>query len=104
MSNAVYFLQMVLADADETTREYLAMIKKEIDNSERIITDLLDFARTKTPQTQAVTALELVNESLGRCAIPENVALRTDLPDALPAAPGEGTTFTVLLPIERDKK
>jgi len=84
MSNAVYFLQMVLADADETTREYLGIIKKEIDNSQRIITDLLDFARTKTPQARAVTALELVNESLGRCAIPDNVELRNELPDTLP--------------------
>jgi signal transduction histidine kinase len=84
MSNAVYFLQMVLADADETTKEYLEMIKKEIDNSQRIITDLLDFARTKPPQVRAVTALDLVNESLGRCAIPDNVELRSDLPDTLP--------------------
>ncbi|KAF0215124.1 MAG: integral membrane sensor signal transduction histidine [Geobacteraceae bacterium] len=85
MSNAVYFLQMVLADADETTKEYLEIIKKEIDNSQRIITDLLDFARTKTPQVKAVTAHELLNECLGRCAVPENVELRTELPETLPA-------------------
>jgi signal transduction histidine kinase len=84
MSNAVYFLQMVLVEADETTKEYLGIIKHEIDNSQRIITDLLDFARTKTPQTKAVTARELVNESLGRCTIPENVELRTELPETLP--------------------
>lgn len=41
ISNAVYFLKMVLADADETVREYLDIIKHEIDNSQQIITDLL---------------------------------------------------------------
>jgi len=85
MSNAVYFLKMVLADTDETTKEYLEIIKKEIDNSQRIITDLLDFARTKTPQTKVVNVRELITESLGRCSVPENVELRADLPDTLPA-------------------
>jgi PAS domain S-box-containing protein len=85
MNNAVYFLKMIHADGDETTREYLDMIKHEIDNSQRIITDLLDFARTKTPQTTTVTVRQLLDESLGRCVIPENVELLTDLPDALPS-------------------
>jgi two-component system, NtrC family, sensor kinase len=84
MSNAVYFLKMVLADADETTKEYLDIIKKEIDNSLRIITDLLDFARTRTPQTKPVTARELTDASIGRCAIPENIDLQTEIPDNLP--------------------
>jgi signal transduction histidine kinase len=47
MSNAVYFLKMVLADADENVLEYLEIINKEIDTSLRIITDLLGFARTQ---------------------------------------------------------
>ncbi|MCM2359632.1 MAG: PAS domain-containing protein, partial [Geobacteraceae bacterium] len=84
MSNAVYFLKMVLTDADETTREYLDIVKREIDNSQRIITDLLDFARTKTPQAQAVAARDLIHESLGRCAIPDNVALQAEIAETLP--------------------
>jgi len=84
MSNAVYFLKLVHSDADETTKEYLDIIKQEIDNSLRIITDLLDFARTKTPQTKAITARELTDESLGRCAIPENIELQIEIPDNLP--------------------
>ena len=84
MSNAVYFLKMVHSDADETTKEYLGIIKNEIDNSLRIITDLLDFARTKPPQIKAVTARELTDESLGRCAIPVNFELRTEIPENLP--------------------
>ncbi len=84
MSNAVYFLKMVLAEADENVLEYLDIINNEIDTSLRIITDLLDFARTRAPQIQAVTARELIDESLGRCAIPENVAIQVDLADNLP--------------------
>ena len=84
MSNAVYFLQMVLAEADETTREYLGIIKHEIDNSLRIITDLLDFARTRTPQRVVVTAGELVRQSLERCLLPEQVTVTVDVPDRFP--------------------
>ena len=84
MSNAVYFLKMVHADADATTKEYLEIIKQEIDNSLRIITDLLDFARTRPPQRVVVTAGELVRQSLERCLLPEQVTVTVDVPDRLP--------------------
>lgn len=84
MSNAVYFLKMVLADADEITKEYLDIIEKEIGNSLRIITDLLDFAQTRAPRIKAVAARELTDGSIGRCAIPENINLQAEIPDNLP--------------------
>lgn len=84
MSNAVYFLKMVLSDSDESVKEYLGIIGSEIKESERIITDLLDFARTKPPQRQTVTVAELVRQSLERCTIPENVTLAVAIPETLP--------------------
>ncbi|MFA7060054.1 MAG: PAS domain S-box protein [Pedobacter sp.] len=84
MNNAVFFLQSVMPDADETVREYLDIIKKEIDKSLLIITDLLDFTRAKTPQAKALTVCALTDESLGRCAIPESIDLQTEIPDNLP--------------------
>ena len=84
MNNAIYFLNMVLTDADATTQEYLGIIKKEIDNSLRIITDLLDFARTRPPQVETVNARALIDESLGKCTLPENIALQNAVPPTLP--------------------
>jgi signal transduction histidine kinase len=84
MSNAVYFLKMVHSEADETTKEYLDIIKYEIDNSLRIITDLLDFARTKTAQLQTVSVRALIDESLGKCTIPKNIELINNLPELMP--------------------
>ena len=84
MSNAVYFLKMVLEEADETVQEYLGIIKKEIDTSLRIITDLLDFARTKPPKLQTVTARAIIDESLGRCTLPNNVELDDEVPATIP--------------------
>jgi signal transduction histidine kinase len=84
MSNAVYYLQMVLPDADETTKEYLGIIEKGIDNSLRIITDLLDFARTRPPKRVLAAVPGLVSQSLGKCAVPENIAVALHLSDILP--------------------
>jgi signal transduction histidine kinase len=84
MNNAVYYLKTVLAGADENIKEYLGIIKAEIDNSERIISDLLDFSRTKTPQARAVEIHELILQTRKRCAIPESVQFQADLPATLP--------------------
>ncbi|HEX9023989.1 MAG TPA: histidine kinase dimerization/phospho-acceptor domain-containing protein, partial [Geobacteraceae bacterium] len=50
MNNAVYFLKTMVADGDETVKEYLDIIEQEIDNSQLIITDLLDFSRARPPR------------------------------------------------------
>ncbi|MDD5057352.1 MAG: ATP-binding protein [Sideroxydans sp.] len=84
MSNAVYFLQTVLADADENTQEYLGIIKSEITNSERIVSDLLDSVRTKPPQPENVGLAELVAQTLGKLAIPSSVNVMLDIPETLP--------------------
>jgi len=84
MNNAVYFLKTVLPDADDMVKEYLDIIQLEIDNSQRIITDLLDFTRTKTPQIIPVAVNTLVLQPLGKCTIPENIDVQTDIHDMLP--------------------
>jgi PAS domain S-box-containing protein len=83
MSNAVYFLQIVLSDADETTKEYLNIIKSEIAGSERIVSDLLDSVRTKPPQPVAVTLAELIGQTLRKYTVPDSVAVNLDIPETL---------------------
>lgn len=84
ISNAVYFLKTVSPDSDETLKEYLDMIKSEVDNSQRIISDLLDFSRTRTPQPRVISASELITQTLGKCVVPEGVTVDVDIPEALP--------------------
>jgi len=84
ISNAVYFLQMTLPDADETTREYLELIAEEVRNSTRIISDLLDFSRTRTPDGAEVEVSELVAQVLKKQPPPENVEVSTELALDLP--------------------
>ena len=85
MNNAVYFLQTVLVDADETTREYLGIIKEEIGDAERIVSDLLDAVRTKPPQPEMVAVAGLIEHVLRKCAMPSSIPVRIDISDTLPA-------------------
>ena len=85
MNNAVYFLQTVLADADETTKEYLGIIKDEIAVAERIVSDLLDAVRTKPPYPEMVEVAVLIQQTLRKCHVPPSVTVRLGIPETLPA-------------------
>ena len=84
INNAVYFLKTVTPESDTTLREYLGIIKNEVGNSQRIISDLLDFARTKPSQRSAVPVNELIEQSLEKCSIPGNIEVVRGIPDGLP--------------------
>ena len=84
MSNAVYYLSSIITDADETTREYLEMISSEVGNAEGIVSDLLDFSRTRSLEREEVTASELVARVLEKRPSPEKVKVTTGIPPELP--------------------
>lgn len=84
MSNAVFFLQNVMPDADETVKEYLEIIGMEIDNSQRIISDLLDFCSGRSPRTEPFAVHDLIRHSREMCIRPENISFQAELPAALP--------------------
>lgn len=85
MNNAVYFLQTVMPDADEIIKEYLNIIKGEIEGSTRIVSDLLDSVRTKPPRTERVEVRELLEKTLDKCIVPPTIAVKWDIPETLPA-------------------
>ena len=85
INNAVYFLQAVLTDADETTREYLGIIKDEVADAERIVSDLLDAVRTKSPRPERVEVGGLIGKALDKCGIPASITVKLDIPGTLPA-------------------
>jgi signal transduction histidine kinase len=85
MNNAVYFLQTVLAGADDTTKEYLGIIKSEIAAAERIVSELLDAVRTKPPYPEMVEVIVLIQQTLRKCYVPPSVTVRLGIPETLPA-------------------
>ncbi|MFZ3019391.1 MAG: ATP-binding protein [Gallionella sp.] len=84
MSNAVYFLQAVLSDADDSVKEYLGIIKNEIAVSERMASDLMDAVSTRPPHPEAVGVAELIGRILRKYAMPPSVSVQLEIPGMLP--------------------
>ena len=94
ISNAVYFLQMTMAEGDEIVKEYLGIIQKEVQDAERIVRSLLDFMRVRPPEKEWITVEGLINEVLSAYTIPENIKLKLDFR-------GENKVFVDINQIER---
>jgi signal transduction histidine kinase len=84
ISNAVYYLQTINPDADESTQEYLNMISSEVQGAEKIVSDLLDFSRIRMPERRRIGVSELVAQVFERKPPPENVGVKTEFPEDLP--------------------
>jgi signal transduction histidine kinase len=84
MSNAVYFLKLVIKEPPAKVAEYLDILKHQIVLSEKIVSDLLDFARVKPPQLQSVSVPDLVHGQLDRVGQPAGVEIVTSMSEGLP--------------------
>jgi signal transduction histidine kinase len=85
MTNAVYYLEAIQSGPPKV-REYLEILRNQIRLSEKIVGDLLDFARVRPPALESVVLPELVESQLGRAAVPENVRVSREFPGDLPTA------------------
>ena len=82
--NGVYYLKMVLADADPEVKDTLDIVDLEATKCTEIIHDLLDFARARPPVRVRVDANHVVRETLSRTTVPENIEVIDNLDEALP--------------------
>jgi signal transduction histidine kinase len=84
MSNAVFYLEMVLGSAPENVREYLGLLRQQIALSGKIVNDLLDFSRINPAQPQKVTVKSIAAAQLDRLAPLEGIRVEQEFPDSLP--------------------
>jgi signal transduction histidine kinase len=84
MTNAVYFLEMVQPDASAIVKEYHGLLRAQIGLSEKIVSDLLDFARIKPPRRETLPLARLIDAQLTRVSVPENIRVVRDLAEDLP--------------------
>ncbi len=75
---------MVVEGSDPEVQEMLEILEVEVGTSERIISSLLDFARTKPAARQEVDINQLVREGISRTSLSENVDLVSQLDEGLP--------------------
>jgi PAS domain S-box-containing protein len=84
IKNALYYLKIVGANGNEKVREYLGIIESEARTAEKIINDLLEFARVKAVDMEVVPASRLVEYVLERHPAPGNVRVTVNIPANLP--------------------
>jgi PAS domain S-box-containing protein len=89
IKNAVYFLNMALENPEPEVKETLEVLVKEVDTSERIISSLLDFARSRPPQRREVDVNQIIRDSLSHLNIPENIRVKSQIAESLPAIPAD---------------
>jgi signal transduction histidine kinase len=85
MTNAIYYLSAVMKEAPAEIKEYLEILRTQIALSEKIVGDLLDFARIKPPQWEIVSLSQIVEAQLARAGPLEAVRIEHDFPTDLPA-------------------
>lgn len=82
MSNAIYYLEAVQKDAPKQVRDYLALLRQQVNITAKIVNDLLDMSRTTPAQRQVVHVKDLVEPRLERL---NGTPVERDLPADLPA-------------------
>jgi len=86
ISNSVYFLGRKLKDvAIEKVPRHLEILEKEVKHANRMISDLLEFARTSTPTLKQCEINQAVEDALSSVEISENIEVKTMLKEDLPA-------------------
>ncbi len=89
IKNAAYFLNMALKKPEPEVKETLEILDREVDTSERIISDLLGFARVRPPTLRRVDINEIVQKAISRLTVPESVEMVTQLDEAVPKVLGD---------------
>jgi len=84
IKNSVYFLRMVLPD-DDRVRKHLGILDREVETGTRIITSLLNFARSTPPRRVPLDLNGLVRDELERVPAADGVTMRLDLAADAPA-------------------
>jgi len=84
LRSSAYYLRTRLSDADAKVTKHLNIIEQEVANSDKIITDLLDFSRTKPPTLQQTYLNYVIEDTLTRVEVPQAVTVKLELADGLP--------------------
>ena len=84
ISNAVYYLKMVLPDSEESIREYLETISSEVDHSLKIISNILYFSSITAVDKREIAVAKLISRVLEVQPAPENIDVIIAIPSDLP--------------------
>ena len=79
LQNACYYLKMKFgASKDEKLRKIFEVADREINYSNNIIKDLLDFSRVKKPELKKVDLILSIQDALAQLKFPENIKITSN--------------------------
>ena len=84
MQNSTYFLNMKVGGQNEKLAKHLGILLREINQSNRIVLNLMDLAAPKTPKPALVELNPLIQQTLEQVPPPEGAILKTMLAAELP--------------------
>lgn len=86
IKNAVYYLKMKLPQDDEKLAKHIKIMEREVDNSTKIISDLLGFSRTRKPAIAPNDINRVVEDALSGVEVPANIRIAKEFGHGLPSA------------------
>lgn len=84
ISNAAYYLRLILADADESITDYLKVIDDEVLTAGKIVSNLLSFAHIGAADRKSVQVEQLVKQVLDRHPPPRRITVNVQMSEKLP--------------------
>lgn len=84
ISNAVYYLSLAQPTAEPKIKEYLEIIQSETRIADKIVADLLNYARFKSAESEPVSVENLISRTLERYPVPVNVEVTLKIAPTLP--------------------
>lgn len=84
IGNSAYYLNMKLKDTDEKVKKHLGIIQREVERSNKIISDLLDFSRTVSQSLEKSQLNSIIRGLLDDISIPDNITIEKRLDEKLP--------------------
>ena len=83
ISNAVFYLNMILPDANEKVKEYLSILEKESHAALQLMTDMLNFATLQTGDRQSTKVNEILDQVFEEHPVPAGVTREVKVPGKL---------------------
>ena len=84
MRNAAYFLKMKWHNGDEKIRKHLEILEERISETDRIIENIMTFAKTQQPELKETDLGNLLRSGLDLLKIPPQIKILVDIPPDLP--------------------
>ena len=103
IKNAIYYLRLTQQDLSDKGQQHLGLIEREVNTANRIITELLDYAREPRTQPGTMVLLECLERALVVAAPPAEVQVRRQFSDAPATAwADEGQVEQILVNLLRN--